>query len=512
MTRSLRTPVTRRRAVGVALGLGLMLAPLTAAPTAFAAPVGADCVPFGSAQVPPGLPPNTSTAGFNDLRPATRAGLPTSVPLRTNTETFNQRWEFVLVDGTVYTRPRKSTGTWRTLPLPHCLQNRLVAISADDDELLAADRNGQVFTLDNILREPASWNWTKAWGSPLWQGDGTRLPADTDGRWSWTVSSPWTTKTFSDDAGNNHPLGQGKVSHIIALVGDGSRIVTQDPWLADDYSYEIGSPHNGRFQSESLSASGSTTFIMNRYGDMYTRLYDFDNSGSDIVFYRYSWADQRGKPDAPDIFSQRLNYSYAAVQLPSPGWRQQPKVPGEITSNISIHQTGTGSAARELRVEGRNNGRNGFWHKNIYADSWNFTATDRELSTSLIENSSWDRSTDTLAAPKQVSFTSTLPARGKARGYKLRVDEFNWAVSARHATVTAPNGESFKVILHTVDGLRQLPQPQGLSSTPRELYGAIELAPGESSSAAQAFRRDWMNGAKRSPVSITATDRKLSFR
>ncbi|QRY64731.1 hypothetical protein JVX90_14405 [Gordonia sp. PDNC005] len=468
-------------------------------------------MPVGTAQLPPGLPPNTSTAGLQKLRPTNRPGLPRTVELRTPKQSFNQRWEFTLAGGDLLTRQRGGS-TWRVLGLPGCLRDRLTTISVDDDEMLAADRHGRVFTLDNLLREPATWNWTRAWGAPLWQGDGTRLPATTGDRWSWSVSSPWTTKTFSDDAGTNHPLGQGKVSHIIALVGDGSRIVTQDPWLADDYSYEIGSPHNGRFQSEALSASGSTTFIINKYGDMYTRLYDFDNSGSDIVFYRYSWADQRGKPDAPDLGSQRLNPTYAAVQLPSPGWRQQPKIPGEITSSISIHQTGSGSQSRELRVEGRNYGFTGFWHKPIYGSSWSFTQSGRPLRKPLLDNSPEDRSLQTLAAPSTKSFTAALPVRGNASGYKLEVDEFNWAASARTATVTAPTGTTFTVVLHTVDGLRQLPIPQGLSSTPRDMYGAIELAPGQSSTAAKTFKKRWLGGAAVSPIQMTITNRSMVIR
>ncbi len=33
-----------------------------------------------------------------------------------------------------------------------------------------------------------------------------------------------------------------------------------------------------------MSTAAFTSFVINRYGDMYTRLYDFDIAGSDRVF------------------------------------------------------------------------------------------------------------------------------------------------------------------------------------------------------------------------------------
>ncbi len=510
------TSVRRRPTTPIAAVVALA-ATLLGAPTATALPAavpatgpGAVCAPLGTAQFPPGQPPNTSQAGLGAFARATRPGLPHTVALRTPEQSFNQRWDFALVDRVLYTRPRGTAG-WRTVALPPCLQHRLRAISLDDDEMLAVDSRGTVFTMDNLLREPASWNWTHAWGAPLWQGNGTRLPSGTGDRWAWSVSSPWTTRTWTDSAGNRQPLGQGKVSHIISLVGDGSRIVTQDPWLADDYSYEIGTPHNGRFQAAAISAAGSTTFIVNRLGDMYTRLYDFDSSGSDIVFYRYSWLDQRGKPSASELASQRVNPGYAAVQLPAPGWRRQPKIPGEITAAISIHQTGAGSSARELRVAGRRDGATGYWHKPIDARSWAFTHTGAALTSPIIANPPTDTSAQTLAAPSLSAYRATLPTRGPVAGYVLSVREFAWAVSARTATVTAPNGVSFPVVLHTIDGLRQLPRAAGLSAEPRDMYGAIELVPGPPSPERSAFRRAWLGGTT-APVSISITTAAMLIR
>jgi len=66
---------------------------------------------------------------------------------------------------------------------------------------------------------------------------------------------------------------------------------------------------------------------------------DFDLSGPDGLFLRYSYADQRGRPNP-------------AIQLPPFDWVRQPKIAGRITDRISIHKTGSNCIHRILRVEG----------------------------------------------------------------------------------------------------------------------------------------------------------------
>src|SRR3546814_12719902 len=99
--------------------------------------------------------------------------------------------------------------------------------------------------------------------------------------------SVWSSDVCSSDltlplpAGNLHPVGNGKVSHIWSLRDDGQHYRFNDPWLPRDDSYEMCGPQRGQFRGVNLSASGSTIFTINRYGDLYTRHYDFDLSGDD---------------------------------------------------------------------------------------------------------------------------------------------------------------------------------------------------------------------------------------
>ncbi len=106
--------------------------------------------------------------------------LPKVVELRTGRESFNRLFEFALRDGRLFARARHAgPDAWRTVPLPACLDGRLLSISADDDELLALDVGRRVYTMDNALKEPALWNWSSRWGTLVWTG-----PATCCRRWS----------------------------------------------------------------------------------------------------------------------------------------------------------------------------------------------------------------------------------------------------------------------------------------------------------------------------------------
>ncbi len=526
---------------------------LTTAPSAGADPTSgpASCVPFGTAQLPPGLPSMGARDGLANLPVFVGRNAPSSVELRTQTTQFNKFWDFSLVDGALLTRPRVWTGgnaePWRYAPLPECLRNRLVGISADDDELAAIDADGWIYTMDNASQAPLTWNWTSAFGAPIWTGGGKRLLGGAAGQWALSVASPWDNHTYADVAGRLHYYGLAKMTMVPSLTGDGSRITYADPWLPNDDSYEIGGPVGGRFRSIALSSSASTTFVTNKYGDMYTRNFDFDGSGSDSIFFRYSWDDQAGKPTAPNSAFESWFKGYAAVQLPAQDWVHQPKIPGEITSAISVHSTGIGPDARELRVAGRRGGVAGFWHKHLNAPTWEFTATGADLPGTPLENSSYDRSADTLAPSAPWNLSTTLPSRDAwvdgqvlvdsvlpysildprlldqvglhagPSGYRLSIDGFDPVATTRYATVTAPDGTEFPVIVHTADGLRFAPRGAGLDSQPRHLVGAIEVPQSAfdargTDPVLDGFVRDWMRGKRIAPISLSATDTDLVVR
>lgn len=419
-----------------------------------------DAVPW--AQIP--------EAGSLTQWPAAPAGLlPAQVALRGMTETFNQRYQFATRGGQIYVAERGGPGAaagaakadWRQLPLPSCFAGRVATISADDDELVAIDRDRRVFTMDNALKGPDLFNWSKRWGPPLWEGPGRRLPGRVVA-WSWSVLSPAEDKTWTDVGGTQHPVGERKVSHIWALRDGGQRMTFMDPWLPDDESYEMCGPHRSRFRAVNLSASGSQIFVIGAHGDMFTRLYDFDLSGHNEVFLTYVY--ERTAPID----------GVAPVQLPAPAWVRQPKVPGAITSAISIEKIGVGAHDAILRVEGRDRrGRTGWWEKRLLArapKAWRFHRSGRPLAGRALDNPRRDSSRLGLGRAEDLRYA------GESGSLRVTVNDFN--VHCTPATVTVAAGRGAVALrLHSVDALRQLVRGRGLDDSPRDLYGSLEVPP-----------------------------------
>lgn len=389
-------------------------------------------------------------------RSAAPRGLPAQVYLRTEQQTFNRRYQFAVARHTIWFKSNSGIKEpWAHLPVPACFEGKVESISVDDDELIAVDTDRWVYGMDAALRDPAYFNWSMRWGRPFWTGPGVKIPRGTQ-QWAWSVVSQLEDGTWRDSAGNDHAVGDGKVSHIWLRNHNGRRLTYIDPWLPPDQSYEMCSPHRGRFRSVGMSASGSTIFIIGRYGDLYTRLYDFDIAGADPLFFDYSYENQRGAAEP-------------VIQLPSPGWVRHPKIRGTITDRISIHKVGARSIHRELRVEGRRAGYVGFWHKDITASRWQFTRTGGRLVGDLLRNPARDTSARRLAPSEDRRYA------GSADGARITVPDFNTYCSPARVWVRLGTGERFSLRLHTTDNIRQVRRARGLDATPRMLNAVLEI-------------------------------------
>ncbi|WKD60306.1 hypothetical protein CCICO_01260 [Corynebacterium ciconiae DSM 44920] len=488
------------------------------------------CVPHlgdptqGYGQFPLGLvPPDFGDEGYEQLPVADPAGLPEQVVLRDNTQGFNEKVEVALREGELAVR-HVGDPVWRELPTPDCLKGAIVGISVNEDALVALDDAGWIYTLSNLLSSPQRWGWIRAWGGPVWLGKGHQSPTTEPGRWALSVIGTHTDRFYETPDGKQQPISLAKVTQVVGLSEDGSRIYTLDPWLARDYSYEVGTPLNSRFQVRSISAGGSVMFVSNDYGDMYTRLSDFDINGSDPAQFRYTWGEDE-RPAAGDALRHHLDQATAPIGLPAEDWAHQPKIPGEITDRISIHSTGAGSSQRQLRVEGRHAGRTGYWHKQLHASEWQFTPTDAELKGELLENSPEDRSQDTLAAPSPFSYTGQLSDTAQ-----LNITEFAYA-SPKRTVELVLDDRSYPLVLHTVDGrlgsvlsMRTLPiegefgpRPAGLvQDVPRNYMAAFEVPEHTRAAAAQdpalaAFLQDYLGGEQFHQVYLKATPETLEI-
>jgi hypothetical protein len=391
-----------------------------------------------------------------------RGALPRRVDLRSSTATYNRLYEFALLNGDLYAHRRGGREPWRQVPLPDCLAGNLTGIAADDDEMIGLDRDRQIYTMDNALKDPSLWNWTSRWGPPVWQGSGFRLPATL--AWSWSVLSPAEDGNWTDPAGNHTPVGEYKVSHIWGLRGGGRQVKFWDPWLPRDNSYEMCGPHRSRFRAVNISASGSHVFVVGPHGDMFTRLYDFDISGHDAVFFDYSYEDQRGKGDG------------APIQLPAEPWKRQPKIPGRITDAISVSKFGRDAVHGRLRVAGRSHGKAGYWQRDLAAPfkrRWRFHATGGALPGERLDNPRGNTSFRGLGHAENSRYVMDVP------GTHAVIRNFNPYCSPSALDIRSGEGPVRHFTLHSVDGLRQVERGRGLDSVPREQYGAIESPSGE---------------------------------
>jgi hypothetical protein len=342
------------------------------------------------------------------------------------------------------------------MPLPLCFAGRVASISLDDDELIALDRSRRIYTMDGALKDATLFSWSGRWGTPFWTGLGYNLPATR--AWAWSVISPVEDGNWTDPAGNRTAVGAGKVSHIWGLRPGGRRITFWDPWLPLDESYEMCGPHRGRFRAVNLSASGSYVALIGRHGEVFTRLYDFDISGHDPVFFSYSYEDQRGQGDG------------SPIQLPAAPWVRQPRIPGSMTSALSIHKVGRDALHRIVRVEGRRRRTTGYWELDTASPRWSFHRTGRPLRGRRLRPGR-----TRLARRRELTYAGD--------GVVMR--RFQPFCSPARVTVAGKH-----YVFHHVDGLRQQARGRGLDDDPREQAGALIDAAGHVETATIAATRD----------------------
>lgn len=435
----------------------------------------------------------------------TLKGLPTRVDLRSPSMAQNRNHYFALKNGRLFVKPNYERtgrrGSWRHVTTPSCLDGDIRSIDADDDELTAINSQNQIFGMDQALSSPSRFNWTSRWGFPIWLGDGYTIPKDTVA-WAWTVISPRESRYWVDPAGNQHTVGEGKVSHVLSLRGDHRRITMNDPWLPQDRSYEVCGPRRGTFRISNLAASGSVLFVIGDHGDMYTRLWDFDIAGLDNAFFDYSYEDQRGVEDP-------------AIQLPGAHWVQQPKIRGEITNRISITTIGRGTLHRILRVEGKNaKGLPGFWQKDLYtlnrgSSGWKFVATPKAPITGRwLDNPPRDMSAVGAGRPEGRRYFAS------GANYLAEIPDFNVSCGRALLRVSFDDGRSIDLNLFLDDMVRIYPRARGLDGEPRLVLGTIAVTPRARATGgdeARDFIRDVLGDRKFTTARITATTAGLEI-
>ncbi|MDR0998687.1 MAG: hypothetical protein LBL70_06430, partial [Treponema sp.] len=310
---------------------------------------------------------------------------PEAVYIKTRTQTFNTYHYYILNEGLIWYKSRdsgKNPLDWTLFEktgLPHNIwkpgfnkPERIVEISADADELIALSDEGGFyrFCLDVVVSRKAKV-WLDRQGWPI--EEQLFLDRRTGENAAWALGKRNSQVLYYEDPfGNQHHNGTLEIATTYILLDDGQEICYGDTGLRSDFSRNYIGPERGAFKAVALSASGSTIFVMNDAGEMYTRIADFDIVGGDPMFFKYTYIPYKSDLPGTNYFSNLTEWG-----LPAEDWRTQPPIPldgkARLSRHITILQNGQGNAARELRVAGLNGeGKPGYWTKLIFDESWTF--------------------------------------------------------------------------------------------------------------------------------------------
>lgn len=333
--------------------------------------------------------------------------LPDEVYLKSPSQGFSYEYQYALKDGKIWIKPNtkhtgkvgqwelfEQTGLPKGLDVPSFRDTDIVSeFSTEATMIVAASKSGRLYFWQPTLKEQT--NWAEKNGAPF--EDALYLPKHK--RWCFAMSlmrAPWKRLTpmhendivsyWEDIDGNRTDFGF--TATIYSVDPGGQRIRYTDTGLPTSWHKAFSSPERGRVIIDEISASASTLFVTDKYGNMYTRMMDYELlGGCPALKFVYERAKRtQGEESVPIMKAVRT--------LPLPTWQKQEPIRqvledkqglAVITNRITILLTGKGNAARELRVQGRNSeGEYGYWYKAIFASEWNFVKTNETFPDSLI--------------------------------------------------------------------------------------------------------------------------------
>jgi hypothetical protein len=310
---------------------------------------------------------------------------PEAVYIKTRTQTFNAYQYYLLSDGLIWHKSidgKEGPAEWALMTktgLPHNAwrvgfnkPERIVEISADADELVALSEEGGFYRYcfdKTIAHKSRVWLDRQGWPNEEQLCLDRRVAKNRS--WALGKRNPQVLY-YEDPFGNQHHNGAMEIATTYVLLEDGQEICYADTGLPGDFSRNYIGPERGAFKAVALSASGSTMFVINDAGEMYTRIADFDIVGCDPMLFSYTYVPYQSDRSGTSYFSNLNEWG-----LPAEDWRSQPRIRLEgkaaITRHITILQNGRGNGARELRVAGLDeSGETGYWTKAIFDDAWSF--------------------------------------------------------------------------------------------------------------------------------------------
>lgn len=408
---------------------------------------------------------------------------PSEIVIKTNTETFNSRYFYIIRDGKIWVKKNTSNNLdnkWKLMysnGLPYNdreknfpVPEKITCIYADGDELLALDNKGRFFVKQTKGEGYLSDNlWHHHVGFPK---SPLRLDGLTLNNRAISMGRKHSDVLYYEDIfGNEHHYGNMGTSSIYLLSHDGKEIMFTDNGLPADFSHRICGPLRGKFIAQNLQASAGTLFVINQAGQTYTKMEDFDLNGGTSMFFNYTY-----RPYKSDLSGKDFKSCLTAFGLPLKDWEKQPEIllkgKAKLTKKITILQTGQGNKERELRIAGKNeNGTVGFYFKKIFDKLWDFKEADLQLSEGdYLDNIAPDLKSES----KDILYTGLISISDKYK-FEAVIIDFNLDCSPAKLIINIGNKKAFAK-LHTVEAWTFLKRfAPGLDGTKKIFLGTFEI-------------------------------------
>jgi hypothetical protein len=466
------------------------------------------------------------------------ATLPERIVIKTHDQSFSWENDYALKDGKLWVKPNPLgagiKGEWALFDgtgvpggkkaASFRSDSRLVAFATEGLMVAAVSDEGRFyFWQPTLFEQPTVWHDEA--GQPL--AGPLLLPPHRD--WTFSLSVAVAPKKrltpmhdidayWEDLAGNK--IEFGFTATIYVLDPDGQRIRFWDTGLPPAFYKAFATPERGRFIAERIAASGSTVFVVDKSGKMFTRMFDYEMFGA-CPGLRFTFENKRRTKNADEV----LSLFEAERTLPLPSWREQPPLPlegkAQATTAISIHMTGKGNAARELRVRGRDaSGRYGYFFKPVFGEKWSFAPTEERFDDAVaIANPAPAR---VLGRPLDKTYAGQLKQEGAA-ALPVELRDFYYYETPATLRVNA-GGKTLDLTLHTFDGwgptVEQSEHPSLVGSAfgePKLLLATLEIPAALLNSTDPAVKQVidlYFRRFHRAhlALSVSADDRKVELR
>ncbi len=463
--------------------------------------------------------------GFIHSQTTEKVDLPDKIFIKTTTESFTVDYYFALYDGKIYYKRNQEVtnneiiyhklqnqdpelfNEWKLLEpdgIPDSVKNegipglpnpskrkfrdfkvpkKIIEISADNSILIALSDENQFYYC--YLNDGSKFHGIKGWADK-WGGPAAELYySEKFKRWDVGCRSE-KVEWFEDPDGYKRSYSGFGLSTLYALSKDGRDIYFVDNGMPQSFHDIIAGPINGEFIAENMSVSGDTIFLIDKFGNMYTRMADFDTIGDDVMLYKYTYRslplpkNNDGRSFEATQFGKE--FMNIAVKLPCEPWRKQKMIQlknkAKITNKITILTTDKGNAGRELRVAGLDeNGNNGYYYKNIFEEEWKFKAVEVEINKKDLIEVGYDKINLGESVRKDY--------KGKIKFFEnLQVEASLLNFTSKYAPSTLDpaiiqftiDNETIEIKLHMVNTWKAIFNPDEYPyQEPRTFFGTLEI-------------------------------------